>query len=66
MKNLDNPDEIEHLLPVTSTKPGERTAGAFVQDLLGLPAAVRGATRVGLDDFYGTVMALRENTICWA
>ncbi|MGW0926077.1 hypothetical protein ACWD3J_44705 [Streptomyces sp. NPDC002755] len=63
LKNLDNPDELEHLLPVTSTKPGEMTAGAFVQDLLGLPAAARGATRVGLDDFYGTVMALRQNTI---
>jgi hypothetical protein len=50
LKNLDDQDEIEHLLPVTSTKPGETTAGAFVQDLLGLPAAVRGATRVGLDE----------------
>jgi DNA repair exonuclease SbcCD ATPase subunit len=63
LKNLDDQDEIEHLLPVTSTKPGETTAGAFVQDLLGLPAAVRGATRVGLDDFYATVIALRQNTI---
>ncbi|MEU5583049.1 hypothetical protein ABZ791_36250 [Streptomyces huasconensis] len=63
LKNLDDKDDIGHLLPVTSTKPGETTAGAFVQDLLGLPAAVRGATRVGLDDFYGTVMALRQNTI---
>jgi hypothetical protein len=63
LKNLDDKDGIEHLLPVASTKPGETTAGAFVQDLLGLPAAVRGATRVGLDDFYGTVMALRQNTI---
>ncbi|MGA4846664.1 hypothetical protein ACOBQB_10500 [Streptomyces sp. G5(2025)] len=60
---LDDTDEIEHLLPVTSTRAGETTAGAFVQDLLGLPAAARGATRVGLDDFYGTVMALRQNTI---
>ncbi|MFD8376084.1 hypothetical protein ACFV2Z_35915 [Streptomyces sp. NPDC059688] len=63
LKNLDTSGEIEHLLPVTSTKPGETTAGAFVQGLLGLPGAVRGATRVRLDDFYGTVMALRQNTI---
>ncbi|MFI5705506.1 hypothetical protein ACIA78_36395 [Streptomyces xanthochromogenes] len=63
LKNLDDTDEIEHLLPVTSAKAGEMTAGAFVQDLLGLPPAARGATRVGLDDFYSTVMALRQNTI---
>jgi hypothetical protein len=63
LKNLDDADEIEHLLPVTSAKAGEMTAGAFVQDLLGLPQAARGATRVGLDDFYSTVMALRQNTI---
>ncbi|MFF3159055.1 hypothetical protein [Streptomyces sp. NPDC057910] len=63
LKNLDDTGEIEHLLPVTSAKAGEMTAGAFVQDLLGLPQAVRGATRVGLDDFYSTVMALRQNTI---
>ncbi|WP_432079351.1 hypothetical protein [Streptomyces sp. YPW6] len=63
LKNLDDTDEIEHLLPVTSAKAGEMTASAFVQDLLGLPQAARGATRVGLDDFYGTVMALRQNTI---
>lgn len=63
LKNLDDDSEIEHLLPVSSAKPGEVTAGAFVQDLLGLPAAVRGLTRVGLDDFYRTVMALRQNTI---
>ncbi|WP_129820405.1 hypothetical protein [Streptomyces albidoflavus] len=63
LKNLDDTDETEHLLPVTSAKAGEMTAGAFVQDLLGLPQAARGATRVALDDFYGTVMALRQNTI---
>ncbi|CAM5587852.1 hypothetical protein ACIPPN_28820 [Streptomyces diastaticus] len=63
LKNLDDTGEIEHLLPVTSAKAGEMTAGAFVQDLLGLPQAARGATRVGLDDFYSTVMALRQNTI---
>ncbi|MFJ5035412.1 hypothetical protein ACIQB5_47070 [Streptomyces sp. NPDC088560] len=63
LKSLDDTGEIEHLLPVTSAKAGEMTAGAFVQDLLGLPRAARGATRVGLDDFYGTVMALRQNTI---
>ncbi|KAF0646861.1 hypothetical protein K701_26550 [Streptomyces fradiae ATCC 10745 = DSM 40063] len=63
LKNLDDTGEIEHLLPVTSAKAGEMTAGAFVQDLLGLPQAARGATRTGLDDFYGTVMALRQNTI---
>ncbi|MGA5207962.1 hypothetical protein [Streptomyces variegatus] len=63
LQNLDDTGEIEHLLPVTSAKAGETTAGAFVQDLLGLPAAVRGATCVGLDDFYRTVMALRQNTI---
>ncbi|MER7048911.1 SMC family protein [Streptomyces jumonjinensis] len=61
LKNLD--DEVERQLPVASSKAGESTAGAFVQDLLGLPAAARGATRVGLDDFYGTVMGLRQNTI---
>ncbi|MBF6047993.1 hypothetical protein GO001_22705 [Streptomyces sp. NRRL B-1677] len=63
LKNLDDTGEIEHLLPVTSAKAGEMTAGAFVQNLLGLPQAARGATRAGLDDFYGTVMALRQNTI---
>ncbi|MGX1975814.1 hypothetical protein [Streptomyces kronopolitis] len=63
VKNLDTPDELEHSLPVTTTKAGESTAGAFIQDLLGLPAAARGTTRVGLDEFYGTVMALRQNTI---
>ncbi|GAA2381223.1 hypothetical protein GCM10010417_54270 [Streptomyces carpaticus] len=63
LKNLDDAGETEHLLPVTSAKAGEMTAGVFVQDLLGLPQAARGATRVGLDDFYGTVMALRQNTI---
>ncbi|MEU1132975.1 hypothetical protein ABZ383_24475 [Streptomyces sp. NPDC005900] len=63
LKNLDDKDEIEHLLPVASTKPGEATAGAFVQDLFGLRGAVRGATHIGLDDYYGTVMAPRQNTI---
>jgi hypothetical protein len=63
LRNLDDAGEIEHLLPVTTTKTGETTAGAFVQNLLGLPAAARGATRVGLDDFYRTVMGLRQNTI---
>ncbi|MGW5819367.1 hypothetical protein [Streptomyces noursei] len=63
LKNLDEANEIEHLLPVTSAKAGEMAAGAFVQDLLGLPQAARGATRVTLDDFYSTVMALRQNTI---
>ncbi|MEU7640781.1 hypothetical protein [Streptomyces sp. NPDC039016] len=62
LKNLDD-EEIEHLLPVTNAKAGETTAGAFVQNLLGLPAATRGATRVGLDDFHNTVLALRQNTI---
>src|SRR5207237_281336 len=63
LKNLDDTEGIEHLLPVTTAKAGETTAGAFVQNLLGLPAASRGATRVGLDDFHNTVMALRQNTI---
>ncbi|MEV7471457.1 hypothetical protein AB0O20_33905 [Streptomyces kronopolitis] len=63
LKNLDDAEEIEHLLPVTTAKAGETTAGAFVQNLLALPAATRGATRVGLDDFHNTVMALRQNTI---
>ncbi|MFE2038447.1 hypothetical protein ACFXBB_35525 [Streptomyces scopuliridis] len=63
LKNLDAPDEIEHSLPVVTAKAGESTAGAFVQDLLGLPAAIRGTTRVGLDAFHGTAMALRQNTI---
>ncbi|MFE3881791.1 hypothetical protein ACFXPQ_02505 [Streptomyces lydicus] len=63
LKNLDDPEEIEHLLPVTSAKAEDVTAAAFVQELLDLPAAVRGATRVGLDEFYNTVLALRQNTI---
>ncbi|MGW0420984.1 hypothetical protein [Streptomyces sp. NPDC003015] len=63
LKNLDAPDELEHSLPVTTTKSGETTAGMFVQELLGLPTAVRGTTRIGLDDFYSTVMALRQTTI---
>ncbi|MHA4818235.1 hypothetical protein ACXZ65_28200 [Streptomyces aculeolatus] len=63
LKNLDASDKFEHSLPVTTAKPGETTAGMFVQDLLGLPAAARGTTRIGLDDFYSTVMALRQTTI---
>ncbi|MEU7646361.1 hypothetical protein [Streptomyces huasconensis] len=66
LKNLDDEDEIEHSLPVKSTKAGEVTAGAFVQDLLGLPAASRGATRLTLDSYYNTVLALRQNTIASA
>ncbi|MFE5958077.1 hypothetical protein [Streptomyces rubiginosohelvolus] len=63
LKNLDDEDEIEHSLPVKSTKAGEVSAGAFVQGLLGLPAASRGATRLTLDSYYNTVLALRQNTI---
>ncbi|MFE0733005.1 hypothetical protein ACFW2X_33185 [Streptomyces antibioticus] len=63
LKNLDDPRAIEHSLAVTSSKATEMTAGAFVQDLLGLSAAVRGTSRAGLDEFYTTVMALRQNTI---
>ncbi|MGW7520425.1 hypothetical protein ACWGJ2_33075 [Streptomyces sp. NPDC054796] len=48
---------------MTTAKPGETTAGAFVQDLLVPPAAARGTTRIGLDDFYSTVIALRQTTI---
>ncbi|MFD9339430.1 hypothetical protein ACFWBF_34335 [Streptomyces sp. NPDC060028] len=63
LKNLDRPREAEKALPVSSSKVGEVTAGAFVQDLLGLPAAVRGTTRLALDSFYNTVLALRQRTI---
>ncbi|MFD4577927.1 hypothetical protein ACFWNK_36385 [Streptomyces sp. NPDC058417] len=63
LKNLDRPEELEKALPVSSSKAGEITAGAFVQDLLGLPAAVRGTTRLTLDSFYNTVLALRQRTI---
>ncbi|WP_438453343.1 hypothetical protein [Streptomyces asiaticus] len=45
LKNLDDPDEIEHALSVTTAKAPEVTAGAFVQDLLGLPTAARGTTQ---------------------
>jgi DNA repair exonuclease SbcCD ATPase subunit len=61
VRNLD--DDTEHSLPVKSAKAGEVTAGAFVQDLLGLPQAARGATRLDLDDYYNTVLALRQHTI---
>ncbi|MEU8484186.1 hypothetical protein [Streptomyces sp. NPDC048641] len=47
-------------LPASSSKAGETTAGAFVQDLLGLPAAVRGTTRLTLDSSSNTVMALAK------
>ncbi|MFE9868373.1 hypothetical protein ACFYPZ_37825 [Streptomyces sp. NPDC005506] len=63
LKNLDRPKEAEKALPVSSSKIGEITASAFVQDLLGLPAAVRGSTRLTLDSFYNTVLALRQRTI---
>ncbi|MFH8371374.1 hypothetical protein [Streptomyces sp. NPDC018031] len=63
LSNLDRPEELEMALPVSSSKAGETTAGAFVQELLGLPAAVRGTTRLTLDSFYNTVMALRQKTI---
>ncbi|NEB75900.1 hypothetical protein G3I40_11800 [Streptomyces sp. SID14478] len=63
LKNLDAPDGFEHALPVNSARSGERTAGMFVQDLLGLPTAARGTTHIGLDDFYSTVIALRQTTI---
>ncbi|MFD8916078.1 hypothetical protein [Streptomyces sp. NPDC059575] len=66
LKNLDDDTEIEHSLPVKSTKAGEVTAGAFVQDLLGLPQAARGTTRLGLDTYYNTVLALRQHTIAFA
>ncbi|MEU0401619.1 hypothetical protein ABZ318_15515 [Streptomyces sp. NPDC006197] len=62
IKNLDDEKDIGRPLPVTS-RSGEMTAGAFVQDLLGLPAASRGASRLTLDTLYGTVMALRQTTI---
>ncbi|MER7108792.1 hypothetical protein [Streptomyces sp. NPDC000229] len=64
LKNLD--DDTEHSLPVKSTKAGEVTAGAFVQDLLGLPRAARGTTRLELDTYYNTVLALRQHTIAFA
>ncbi|MCW1100085.1 hypothetical protein OJ963_40560 [Streptomyces sp. RS2] len=64
VKNLD--DDTERSLPVRSAKAGEMTAGAFIQDLLGLPQAARGATRVDLDDYYNTVLALRQHTIASA
>ncbi|MER6450827.1 hypothetical protein [Streptomyces venezuelae] len=63
LKNLDQPEEPEKALPVSSSKTGEITASAFVQDLLGLPAAARGSTRLTLDTFYNTVLALRQKTI---
>ncbi|MFJ5850784.1 hypothetical protein [Streptomyces sp. NPDC092903] len=66
LRNLDDDAEVEHSLPVKSTKAGEVTAGAFAQDLLGLPAASRGATRLSLDSYYNTVLALRQNTIASA
>ncbi|WP_178379079.1 hypothetical protein [Streptomyces sp. NBRC 110465] len=66
LKNLDDADEMEHSLPVKGTKAGEVTAGAFVQELLGLPEASRGATRLTLDSYYNTVLALRQNTIASA
>ncbi|MFI0990649.1 hypothetical protein [Streptomyces exfoliatus] len=62
IKNLDDENDIGRPLPVTSTS-GEITAGAFVQNLLGLPTASRGAARLTLDTLYGTVMALRQTTI---
>ncbi|AJE80378.1 ala-rich protein [Streptomyces albus] len=66
LKNLDDDTEIEHSLPVKSTKADEVTAGAFVQDLLGLPRAVRGTTRLELDTYYNTALALRQHTIAFA
>ncbi|MFG2440992.1 hypothetical protein [Streptomyces sp. NPDC048508] len=63
LENLDAPGELGRSLPVSSTKAEETTVGGFVQGLLQLPAASRGATRIGLDDFYGTVLALRQATI---
>lgn len=62
IKNLDDKNDIGRPLPVASAS-GEVTAGAFVQDLLGLPAASRGTARLTLDTLYGTVMALRQTTI---
>ncbi|MGW4049520.1 hypothetical protein ACWENA_01690 [Streptomyces sp. NPDC004779] len=62
IRNLDDAKDKGRPLPVTSSS-GEMTAGAFVQDLLGLPAASRGAARLKLDTLYGTVMALRQTTI---
>jgi DNA repair exonuclease SbcCD ATPase subunit len=64
VRNLD--DDTERSLPVRSAKAGEVTAGAFIQGLLGLPRAARGATRVDLDDYYNTVLALRQHTIASA
>ncbi|MCX4554337.1 MULTISPECIES: hypothetical protein [unclassified Streptomyces] len=66
LKNLDDDAETEHSLPVKSTKSGEVTASAFVQDLLGLPQASRGATRLDLDAYYNTILALRQHTIASA
>ncbi|MFJ2170386.1 hypothetical protein [Streptomyces griseofuscus] len=66
VKNLDDDTEPERLLPVKNAKAGELTAGAFIQDLLGLPQAARGATRLDLDDYYNTVLALRQHTIASA
>jgi hypothetical protein len=64
VKNLD--DGTEHSLPVKNAKAGEVTAGAFIMGLLGLPQAARGGTRLGLDDYYNTVLALRQHTIASA
>lgn len=58
-----SPTTANHTSRISSSKVGEVTAGAFVQDLLGLPAAVRGTTRLTLDSFYNTVLALRQRTI---
>ncbi|MEU6482021.1 hypothetical protein ABZ858_35140 [Streptomyces sp. NPDC047017] len=66
VKNLDDDTEPERSLPVKNAKAGEETASAFVQDLLGLPQAARGATRLDLDDYYNTVLALRQHTIASA
>ncbi|MEN2424372.1 hypothetical protein AABB02_40510 [Streptomyces rimosus] len=63
LKNLDDGRGSGRSLPVSLGKAGETTAGAFVQELLGVPAASRGTVRVGLDELYSTVLALRQNTI---
>ncbi len=63
LKNLDDCSGPGRSFPVYPGRAGETTAGTFIQELLGVPTASRGTARVGLDELYSTVVALRQNTI---
>ncbi|NEB79540.1 hypothetical protein G3I40_30620 [Streptomyces sp. SID14478] len=65
-KNLSDVSAAERVFPVATRKVGEVSAGGFVQELLGVPAASHGSVSVGLDQVLGATVVLRQRAIASA